>query len=144
MEYFHWTLRILALVSQIASHANHAKELRHDCHMFSGFKYLQISSNDSNAFEKFMAPPCSAWKYWCHRKSSFSCVCVKHRCRCKPSMTTCNTSKGPRLHSSAVANESTDVWRGYAVWSTARTCEPFYFTGNGMRLSQEPPISHFM
>ena len=38
-----------------------------------------------------------------------------------------------------MAKEATDVWRGYAIWSTARTCKPFYFTGNGKRPSQEPP-----
>ena len=81
----------------------------------------------------------SVWHAW-----HFLGVCVKHLYRCNPSMTTCNTSKGPRLHSSAVANEATDVWRGFALWSTARTCEPFYFTGNGARLSQEPPIYHIL
>ena len=30
------------------------------------------------------------------------------------------------IHQS-VANEATDVWRGYAVWSTARTCYRFFF-----------------
>ena len=30
------------------------------------------------------------------------------------------------IHQS-VANEATDVWRGYAVWSTARTCYSFFF-----------------
>ena len=37
-----------------------------------------------------------------------------------------------------MANEATDVWRRYAVLSTARSCEPFYFTGHGTRLSREP------
>ena len=45
------------------------------------------------------------------------------------------------IHQS-VANEANDVWRGCAVWSTAPTCEPFYFTGNGQQLSQEPQTSY--
>ena len=46
------------------------------------------------------------------------------------------------IHQS-VANEATDVWRGYAVWSTARTCTvliPIFVNGEG--LSQVPQHHH--
>ena len=66
-------------------------------------------------------------------------VCVKHLNRCKTSTQLIWSFKagGHGSTHQSVANEATDVWRGYAVLSTARSCEPFYFTGHGTRLSRE-------
>ena len=48
------------------------------------------------------------------------------------------------IHQS-VANEATDVWRGYAVWSTARTCESncwFLFLYDAVCFKKEFHISY--
>ena len=97
----------------------------------------------------------SVCKSVCVKKSpvcKIVCVCVDDLKRCKTSnlrFCVCNGFFGDfkqagghgSIHQS-VANEATDVWKGHAVWSTARTCYQFHLHvifGDGQRLTQGPP-----
>ena len=81
-------------------------------------------------------------------------VCVCESCYHMQAQTHIHTYFNPWSESRAgghgsihqsVANEATDVWRGYAVWSTARTCESncwFLFLYDAVCFKKEFHISY--
>ena len=72
------------------------------------------------------------WQSCVWKMACVKVVCVCESCYHMQAQTHIHTYFNPWSESRAgghgsihqsVANEATDVWRGYAVWSTARTCE---------------------